>query len=774
MSDLQNHVRDGLAQRRPMESRSAFLARTSAAMASDVVARWIAMAVGVAGYGVTISDPQHRLRWVNDCFTRLTGYSSAEVLNKEASDLLNSERADPQTLDRVRAAFATARGVRFELLARRKDGTDWWLETDAQPVLDAAGVLQAWVCVHSDITAHVRTREAALAGERRFATLLEAAPEAIIGVDDEGAIRFTNRQVTEMLGYLPGELLGAKVEQLIPARFHASHVAKRGAFVECPRTRPMSKALELLACRKDGTELPVEISLGRIGTDSGNVALCILRDVSEQKFIEGQRRRMQAELERAATQDRLTGLANRALFMERLQQAVARSCQGEQAPFAVFFLDFDRFKAVNDTLGHNAGDELLRQIGGRLRAVAQARDCGDEGPGRDLVARLGGDEFVMLVNGLASADEASRIAGRLLGALAPAYDIFGSEVRSTASVGIVSSDQCEGSAEEVLRNADVAMYEAKRAGRGRAVVFNDDLHAPMRRRAVLEAGLRGAIDAGDLALMFQPIVSLQTGHMVAVQARLCWNHPILGRVPPGEFMPIAEEAGLVVTLGEWARKQTCQVLRAWRAKDPQRAPTMVAIEVSKGELALGDRLVHRLRAELDQAGLDAASLQIEVAQHDIQHHSTALRETLNALRRLGVKLAMGQYGTGTSSLACLREYPFDTIKIAPSVLADASGSRDVLAVLHATINLIQNLGKTSLVDGVEELSQLAVLQSLGCHCAQGRLFGGAVPAHQLPDSFRAFSMEAPDGTVAGVCRPGAARITMPVPCSTQGATALEQ
>lgn len=957
----------------------------------DTVNRWIARVADITGYGVTISDAQRRLVWVNDSFTQMTGFTLADVLHRKTSDVLYFEGTDAQTVQRVRVAFAAERGVRFELLARGKDGREWWLDTDAQPVFDHGGALEAWVCIQADVTAQVGARAAARATETRFAKLLDSAPEAIIGVADGGTIRFANAQVPKLFGYTAAELEGAPIELLIPQSFHASHVAARNQFLEQPRRRPMSNDMALFARRKDGSELPVEISLSHIEMADGNVVLCIVRDVSRQKLaeerahaltrmlaqerqrlsaiIEGtgtvtweldlatgaicfsdlfatmigvnsgavstlsreewralihpedlpglqkslavarasadidlvdeyrvqhtggdwiwirshgkatalddrglplrfgglfrdvsaqkrvdlallaseskfrslfdhstvafgmtdrstgrflevnagfvecigytreellqmtfwdltpeiavsataeelehmartqrygpfekQYRRkdgsifpvlitgvpltddlgravmwtviqdistlkaMEAELTRAARQDTLTGLANRALFMQRLQESLDLVRSQPQKLFAVLFVDFDRFKIINDTMGHSAGDELLRQIAGRLRSSLRSMGTLCEGETGNLVARMGGDEFLVLINDLNSPDDAWQIAERLLHTLASAYSIFDTEVHSTASIGIVTSDRCQTKAEEVVRNADVAMYEAKRAGRACYVVFDETMHARITRRVMIETNLRQAIGTPELFLLYQPIVDLNSGQMVSVEALIRWNHPTHGPISPSEFIPIAEESGLIMAVGEWVLKQACQTMLGWLRQDPQRAPKTVSINVSRAELSLGARLIQRLRDTLDEVGLPPQYLQIEITEREVMRNPEAALETLLALRGFGVKLAMDDFGTGTSSLGCLREYPFDTIKIDRAFLRDLTTTRDVLAVIHATLLLIGNLGMISLAEGVEEPSQVAILQSLGCQYGQGYLFCRPVPAEQILDA----------------------------------------
>ncbi|HEX9138963.1 MAG TPA: bifunctional diguanylate cyclase/phosphodiesterase, partial [Steroidobacteraceae bacterium] len=348
--------------------------------------------------------------------------------------------------------------------------------------------------------------------------------------------------------------------------------------------------------------------------------------------------------------------------------------------------------------------------------------------------RFGGDEFLVLINDLKSAADANRIADRLLAALAPVYSIFGAEVHSTASLGIVTSEQGQASAEEVVRNADVAMYEAKRSGRACSVVFNEAMRTRLTRHVAIETNLRRAIGTPELSLVFQPILELDSGRMISAEALCRWNHPMLGPITPSEFIPIAEDSGLIVALGEWVLNEACQALANWQKLDPQRAPRTVSVNISRAELALGNQLLDQVCATLKRCGLPPSCLQLEVTEREVMRNPKASHDLLHALQCLGVHLAMDDFGTGTSSLAFLRDYPFDTIKIDRSFIKDLTASQDVLAVIKATVDLVDNLGMASLAEGVEEPAQLATLKSLGCRFAQGYLFSIPVAAGQLLDA----------------------------------------
>jgi len=443
------------------------------------------------------------------------------------------------------------------------------------------------------------------------------------------------------------------------------------------------------------------------------------------------RRSMETALIEAAHQDALTGLPNRAAFMDCLQRTLERVRRGEQAQFAVLFLDFDRFKLINDTLGHEAGDELLRQIARRLqRSVGCVAGMDDV-----LISRFGGDEFLILINEASGPRHPTRFAERVLASLAPTYNVSGSEVHSMASIGIVTCDSvtCRYSAEEIVRNADVAMYEAKRAGGGCSVVFDAGMHARLTRHVAIETSLRKAIGNGELYLEFQPIVDLYSGRRFAVEALLRWQHPVMGQISPSEFIPIAEESGLIVAVGKWVLEEACRAMVRWRALAPQRAPERVSVNLSRAEIALGNRLFERVRDTLAAVGLPPQCLALEVTEREVMRNPQAALELLHKLRNCGVRLAMDDFGTGTSSLALLRAYPFDIIKIDRSFLQDVDTSREVLAVIQATVGLIENLGMASLAEGVEEAGQVDILKSLGCRYAQGFFFSRPVRAERLLD-----------------------------------------
>jgi diguanylate cyclase (GGDEF)-like protein len=438
-----------------------------------------------------------------------------------------------------------------------------------------------------------------------------------------------------------------------------------------------------------------------------------------------------AVLVKLAQEDRLTGLPNRTVFMERLEQALSRVRNQQESGCSVLFFDFDRFKSVNDTLGHEAGDELLRQIGQRLQMALRVGDFVGAGFEAGLISRFGGDEFLVLINHLHSPTEAVRVAERLLNVLTASYSVLGHDVQSTASVGIVTSGQCNGSAEEFVRNADMAMYEAKRAGRGCAVVFSEAMHARLTRNLAIETSLRRAIGTEQLYLEYQPVVDLDSGRRRSVEVSVRWNHPTMGLIAPDEFLPIAEKSGLLIAIGQWMLEEACREMAEWTKRGDPQIPDTISIGLSAAEIALGERLTRKVRGTLQSSGLPPGALQFEVSESELMRNRAAVVEVLRELRGLGVKLALNEFGASHGSLSVLRQSLLDAVKIDRSFLLNLHGSHGSLAVLSATLTLIRNLGLQSIADGVEDSTQIAILQSLGCQCAQGPFFGFSIDAGEV-------------------------------------------
>lgn len=443
-----------------------------------------------------------------------------------------------------------------------------------------------------------------------------------------------------------------------------------------------------------------------------------------------ERQRLLAELTQAARYDRLTGLANRALLTDRLTEAVKRLSADASAGFAVMFLDFDRFKLVNDTLGHDVGDLLLQAISRRLLHNLRATEGTTREKGSTTVARLGGDEFVLLLDGVTTVAAAEHVANRLLVALDRPYQLDTHTVRSTASIGTVISTQLYESADDVLRDADIAMYEAKARGKACHVVFNDGMRNTVHERVAMENALHAALGTPELFLVFQPIFALDSSIACGVEALARWAHPQLGVIEPEVFVPVAEEAGFMLTLNAWVLQESCNMfvrLQRECAAASRQSPQYVSVNISRLQFS-DTHFVENILRTVSDAGMTPDQLQIEFTEQQVEQHRALAQPLLLELRRHGVRLALDNFGSGHSSLLCLHEFSLDCVKIDRGLIANASQGREFAALLHAVITLAENLDLEVIAEGVETNNQLVLLQALGCQFGSGFLLSPPMDA----------------------------------------------
>jgi diguanylate cyclase (GGDEF)-like protein len=444
-----------------------------------------------------------------------------------------------------------------------------------------------------------------------------------------------------------------------------------------------------------------------------------LRDITE-------KRRNAEQLKHDALHDGLTGLANRKAFEERLGQVLHRAQHQPDYHFAVLFLDFDRFKIINDSLGHDVGDELLINIGIKLRQTLGISMNEAQTQSPHLPARLGGDEFVILLDRIGGRKDVMALADKLLEQFRQPHVIGSHEVVSTASIGIVLSHGRYTQADEVLRDADTAMYRAKSAGKARYALFDESMHQDVMRRLTLERQLREAVEAEQFDLVYEPIVSLDKGRIIAFEALLRWDHPQLGLVPPAEFIPIAEELGLINRVGEWTLRNACAQLARWCATRPDARDLVVSVNLSRQQV-LDPALFDLVRKALKKNNLSPKQLQIELTENTVMTDVEQMSRALEKLKALGVTLAMDDFGTGQSSLHSLHLFPIDVLKIDRSFIDTRDkDTRWWAAIIHATVELAHNLSMKVVAEGIELPEQLALLQGLSCDAGQGWLFAHAV------------------------------------------------
>ena len=452
------------------------------------------------------------------------------------------------------------------------------------------------------------------------------------------------------------------------------------------------------------------------------------------------RTRMMDQLKRMAHYDSLTGLTNRASIRLQIQDAIDRV---PHQNYGLLFLDFDRFKWVNDSLGHEVGDQLLQQIANRLRDSLRRTDGVARAEDARTAARLGGDEFVVLLEDLADPRDAVTVAERLLSTLAAPHELAGQQVTCTASIGIVTSEHGHQQPEDALRDADTAMYVAKHAGKARYVVFDPEMHAVAERRLAMESDLRQAIASDQLRVAYQPIVSLRTGRPLAFETLVRWEHPVQGLMSPADFLPIAQETGLIVDIGTWVLNRACADFGSWQRLSGSPPLAAIHVNLARKQLLVG-KLADEVMGALKRHGVAPECLHLEITESEIMDDPEHAAAVLGDLRRRGVKIDVDDFGTGYSSLATLHELPLDVLKIDQSFIAKMSEDHCFAALVHAVTTLAQNLGLATVAEGIETSDQVAMLQSMDCDYGQGHYFAKPMSSDEALAYLRSHATVSPE------------------------------
>jgi diguanylate cyclase (GGDEF)-like protein/PAS domain S-box-containing protein len=540
--------------------------------------------------------------------------------------------------------------------------------------------------------------------EQRFHSAFTHASIGMALVSFDGSIRQTNRSLTALLG-LPEHALDSSTLSSFTARSSLGTLQ-----AELDRVRAAhqdSRSVELLCLHRDGSDVWVSINASYF-TESVSGEPCFILQMQDISA----RRRAESELHHIAFHDGLTGLPNRLRFHEHLTAAIVNAksaCRTQD--FGVLFLDMDRFKLINDSMGHSAGDVFLNTVAQRIVAVVRPND---------VVARLGGDEFAVLARDAGGDSGLTQLAERLQQVLRTPMQIDGVEITSSASIGITMSSIGYHSPEEVLRDADIAMYKAKAGGKARYALFDVSLHAEVANRLKLESDLRRALLEGELSVHYQPLFDIRKGHLLGFEALARWIHPTLGPISPALFIPVAEESGSVVQLTDFVLQQACRQLRCWQQQDAAFAGLTMHVNIAGNDLAKAD-FVQRVTHALVDSGLRAEHLTIELTENILMERLEAAMEILDQLHDLGVRLSVDDFGTGYSSLSHLSTLPIDSLKIDRSFVVNLSPGSKESAVIQAIVLLGHSLGKKVVAEGIETAEQLKLLRELGCDIAQGYL-----------------------------------------------------
>ncbi|MFN0121158.1 MAG: putative bifunctional diguanylate cyclase/phosphodiesterase [Blastocatellia bacterium] len=551
------------------------------------------------------------------------------------------------------------------------------------------------------------------ASEERFRSAFDYAAIGMALVSPGGEWIQVNRSLCCLLGYEHQELLGLTLHELT----HKDDLPSLEQGIELLASeKAPSFETEHRYIHKNGHEVWVSVSGSLIReTDTmGRRLIFQMQDISARKWAE-------ARLLHDAFHDTLTNLPNRALFLDHLKLAIGRNRRRKERNYAVLFMDCDRFKLINDSLGHSAGDELLVTIARRLESRLR--------PG-DTIARLGGDEFTILLEDISDRDEVTLLAERVQKALAEPISLQGTEVTVTTSIGIALGAPEYDQPEDVLRDADTAMYHAKSGGKAQFAFFDTRMHAQVVTQLHLENDLRRAIERQEFFLVYQPLVSLETSHLVGLEALVRWRHPERGLVSPAEFIPLAEETNLIIPLGQWVLGEACRQLKQWQGQYACATNLIMNVNLSGRQLAQ-DNIIEMVSQTLDLVGLRASHLKLEITESVVMEKIDVAIERLAQLRGLGIKLGIDDFGTGYSSLSYLHRLPTDTLKIDRSFVINMAANNDNAEIVRTIVTLAKTLGMDVTAEGVETEEQLNQLRGLGCEVGQGFLFSRPLEAANI-------------------------------------------
>lgn len=639
----------------------------------------------------------HRCQFANRRYAEYNGWTPETIIGKTVREAIGESAwvmIQPYIEEVLQGR--TSKYVREQTLP---NGELRVIEVNLLPHFEEGGPQIGTFVLINDITHHSRAEREIRDSEERMRKLADATDEGIVFHKDT-LITDVNEALQRMSGYSLSEMIGRKTLEFVPDAWKQTVID----YIQAGREDPYEAAI----IHKDGHEIPVEMVGKTMPFNGETYRLAVVRDIT-------QRKEAQSRIEFMAHHDTLTQLPNREYMRERLDKILALARRRKSAT-AILFIDLDNFKTVNDSLGHHAGDQLLREIAKRISSTV--RDA-------DIVSRLGGDEFLVVLSDVASRTDAAIVAGKLLEVVNMSVQIEGHKLSVSPSIGISVYPGDGETADELIRNADAAMYHAKDSGRSNYQFFVPAMSTRAFEALNKESQLREAIAGGQFVLHYQPQLRLSDGALVGVEALVRWQHPQRGLVGPDEFIAFAESRGLIAAIGRWVLQEACRQMKAWHDEGGPRVP--VAVNLSAVEFKQGD-LVSEIAGVLTASGLAPHYLEIELTESVLMDHAGHTLQTLEALKALGVRLSVDDFGTGYSSLAYLKRYPIDKLKIDRSFVRDIPGDSDDVAIATAIIQMARSLQLHTVAEGVETQEQLDMLRNLGCNQFQGYLVSRPVDA----------------------------------------------
>jgi len=676
-----------------------------------------AAAVEAAANAIVITDSRGTIMWVNHAFTTMTGYSREEALGKNPRLLKSGEQAEGYYA-KLWSTISSGKIWQGEVVNRRKDGTIYTEEMTITPVTQGFGDggETQFVAIMQDISERKRAEQALQQAEEKYRAIFEDAVVGIFQNTPDGRPLSVNRALAEMHGYDSPEQLLAEV----------SNVALQ-LFVDPNRMEELRQVLaekgvvrgaEVEIYRRDRAKKWVLVNLRAVRDTGGNVVLHegTIEDITDRKLAEQQ-------VQFLAYYDALTGLPNRTLLQDRLAKALA-GARRRKEKVAVLFLDLDRFKVINDSLGHSLGDLLLQEVAERLRKGARELDT---------VARLGGDEFLIVLTSVKEVSDAAVAAERIVKGMTDGFVVEGHPLSISCSLGISVFPEHGTNSETLIKNADAAMYCAKESGRNTFRFFTENMNAQAVERLTLENSLRLALVRKELFLVYQPQIEIATGRITGLEALIRWQHPTLGLVPPDKFIRIAENSGLIIPIGEWVLRTACAQARKWQDEGLPALP--IAVNVSAVQFRQED-FCELIRNVLREVGLGPQYLELELTESLLLSSADVTLSVLRELRAMGLTLAIDDFGTGYSSLSYLKQFPISKLKIDRSFVRDVAVSPDDAAIATAIISMAKSLNLRVIAEGVENEAQMSFLRARQCDEIQGYYFSKPLPADACAEKIR--------------------------------------